>query len=292
MCITTATARLSKTLIYVGEGIRNDNEVRVMAYQNNAHSDGPNAMVLPFPTDKEMGPDNIIDTRSFKGFLRNIADATKMRTLGMDDRIAFNGTKGVSRGMAQVFNSGSYTVVLAENVDQIPEALERVPENKRPSISPYFLFGYGKLYPDQPIAVCCWDGTIQAEPLLAWYSPKNKDHLFVPTMDAHDGGPPRLTDVVQTDHIISVGSVTDRYMNRQNKVNYRDTLPASVLTLLPQHVYGTKLGSTYKNGDMFLATEALNKQVKKYSDIPRMKRGATFLEATVESRDFEMYGWG
>jgi len=292
MCITTAAARLTKTLIYVGEGIRKDDEVHVLAYQNNAHSDGPNAMVLPFPTDKEMTPDNAIDTRTFKRFLRNIADASKMKTLGMDSDLRLNATKGISRGMAQVFNSGSYTVVLAENVEQIPEALERVPANKRPEISEYFLWGYGQLYPNQPIAVCCWDGTIQAEPLLWWYTPKNKDHLFVPTMDAHDGAPPRLTDAVETDHIISVGSVTDRYLNRQNRVGYLDTLPASVLTLLPQHVYGTKLGSTYKNGDMFLSTEALNKPVKKYSDIPKMKRGATYLEAMVESRDFEMYGWG
>jgi hypothetical protein len=294
MCITTASARLTKTLLYVGEGVRNDKQVHVLAYQNNAinEADAPNAMVIPFPAAQAMTEDNVIDTRGFKSFLDDITNATKMRTLGMDSDALLNTTKGVSRGFAKVFDSGSYTVVLAENVDQIPEALTRVPAHKRPTITDHFLYGYGQLYPDQPIAVCCWDGTIKAEPLLWWYEPKNKDHLFIPTMDAHDGKPPRLSDAVQTDHIISVGSVNDKYTNKQGQVRYKSGIPAGALGLLPANVYGTRLGSTYKNGDMFLGTENLYKKVASYKDIPKLNRGASYAEASIQGLTFEMYGWG
>jgi hypothetical protein len=51
-----------------------------------------------------------------------------------------------------VFYVGSYTVILAENVKQIPEALTRVAVSKRPKISSNFLIGFDKLYPGQPVA--------------------------------------------------------------------------------------------------------------------------------------------
>lgn len=293
MCITVASARLNNTKLYVGEGVRNDELVHVVAYQNTAHnnSDEPNAMILPFPTAKEMTDKNVIDTRSFSKFLDNISDASKMRTLGFDGADSRNMTKGASRGFAQVFKSGSYTVILAENVDQIPEALTRVDKSVRPRMSAEFLYGYGQLYKDQPVAICCWNGVVKAEPLLWWYTPKNADHLFAPTMDAHDGDAPRLSDAVEMDHIISVGSTTDRYQNTQNKVLYRDTIPEDVKSLLPTYVYGTRLNSTYANGDMFLGTEDLNKKFSNYKDIPKMKRGVSFAEASIQSRDFELFGW-
>jgi len=33
-------------------------------------------------------------------------------------------------------------------------------------------------------------GYVDAEPLLWWYEPSDEENLFIPTMDAHDGGPP------------------------------------------------------------------------------------------------------
>lgn len=292
MCITSARATLSKTLIYSGEGVRNDNLVHVLAYQNNAtsHAAGPNAMILPIPTNKEMGPDNIIDTRSFKSFLKDIADATKAKTLGMDS-FSMNMTKGLSRGMAQVFESGSYTVVLAESVDQIPEALGRVAANKRPSLSEAFLDGFGKLYPNQPIALCCWDGTIKAEPLLWWYEPKHTDHVFIPTMDAHDGDAPRLSEAVDTDHLISVGHSEDQRSGLAEKVYYKDSIPDDVMSLLPKFVYGTKIGSTYKNGDMFVGTESLHTTSTDWKKLPKAYRGVAYAEASISGTEFVMSGW-
>lgn len=300
MCITTARAKLSDTLIYTGSAFKDGKDVHVLAYQNNATSypgwdklstdPNPNAMVLPFPTSDEMDERNIIDTRSFKSFLKDITNASKMRTrsLGFDSR---GMTKGVALNSAKVFSSGSYTVVLAENVNQIPEALERVPENRRPTITERFLVGYGQLYPNQPIAVCCWDGTIQAEPLLWWYTPRDKNSFFIPTMDAHDGNPPKLTEAVQTDHIISVGSANSHNVGHHYPVLYKDSIPKEAAGLLPTHVYGTKLGSTYKNGDMFVDTNKLSAGSKAYQDLPKAYRGVSFAEASTQGTKFEMFGW-
>lgn len=294
MCMTTAPARLSSTLIYSGEGTREGKSVHVLAYQNTARNESPgaNAMVIPFPTKEAMTETNIIDTRSFKGFLKDITNASKWRSrmLGGDSRSLTKG--GIAFNAAKVFDVGSYTVVLAENAGQIPEALQRVPEHKRPQISGKFLTGFSQLYKDQPIAVCCFDGTIEAEPLLWWYSPKDSNSFFIPTMDAHDGDAPKLTAAVQTDHIISVGSSLNHRVGHTHPVLYKTPIPNEVRSLLPEYVYGTKLGSTYKNGDMFVDANALSAGSKSYKDAPKAVRGVSFAEASITGSTFEMVGWG
>lgn len=293
MCMTSAPAKLSGTLIYSGEGTRNDKKVHVLAYQNVASNQapGPNAMILPFPTSQEMTEDNIVDTRQFKSFLKDITNATKMRTrsLGSDSRLM---SKGIAFNSAKVFDVGSYTVVLAKEAWQIPEALTRVPEHKRPTISTKFLEGFSKLYKNQPIAVCCFDGTIEAEPLLWWYEPKMDGVLFIPTMDAHDGGPPKLSEAVQTDHIISVGSSQNSRVGHHYPVSYKEAIPKDVRSLLPSYVYGTKLKSTYKNGDMFVDPNNMGTASTSYKDIPKAIRGANMIEAATTGLQFEMFGWG
>jgi len=109
-------------------------------------------MILPFPTNKSMGPENIIDTSKFSGFLKDIAEATKQRLFRRSRGLVM--CAGNSK-MAQVFDVGSYTVILASNAAQIPEALTRVPEYKRPKVSTRFLIQFGMMYPRQPIALCC-----------------------------------------------------------------------------------------------------------------------------------------
>jgi hypothetical protein len=283
MCICSAPAHLSNTLIYVGEATRRGQLVHVLAYQNTADNDstGPNAMILPFPAAEAMGPENILDTRSYSSFLKDITDASKQRTrsLGMSKH-----AKGAPAG-AQVFDVGSYTVVLAEKASQIHGALELVPENKRPIISTKFLIGFGNLYPNQPIAVCCWDGHLAAEPLLWWYVPTNKDVLFVPTMDAHDGNSPDVNAKVATDHIISVGSTSFDRVGRHFRVNYNNFLPMEAAELLPAHVYGAQIRSLVKNGDMFVDANNLGKE-REYKAIPSLYRGS------LSSPDhWEMMGW-
>jgi hypothetical protein len=261
MCCTFGRSTMSKTRIYVGEAERNGETVHVLAYQNVAKSLGANAMVLPFPTDVAMSQENVIDTRQFKHFLKDITNASKEMTKGLDaDSFSRGDRRLASAKVAQVFSVGSYTVVLADNVEQIPEALERVPADRRPAVSRSFLNGYAELYPKDPIAVCCWNGAIEAEPLMWWYVPRDRSELFIPTMDAHDGLAPAPGVEVQTDHIISVGSVgpTNGYEVRYSQ----DTIPEAVRDLLPSYVHGHKLPHYLENGDCFVKTSDLHQDSK------------------------------
>lgn len=257
MCCSVDKSVMSDTKLYVGKAERNSKTVHVLAYQNTAASKGPNAMVIPFPTNTKMGEDNVIDTRLFKNFLTDIGEATKRRTR--------SASKGFSRGLgsdgfdddkAMVFDVGSYTVILAESTDQIPEAVKRVPIEKRPKVPTAFLRGYAALYPNQPVAVCCWNGEIEAEPLLWWYEPKDATTFFIPTMDAHNGGPPVLGELVDTDHLISVGSTDSP--NNGATVYYTDSIPANIKSLLPIKVYGTRLPARVENADCFVKEASLN----------------------------------
>ncbi len=288
MCCTFTESEMSDTRLYVGEAERNGKTVHVCAYQNTAQTHGPNAMVLPIPTEMAMGPENLIDTREFKNFLKNIVDATQVHTKSAGMRRSMTLGSFGSDSLAQVIDVGSYTVVLAENVNQIPEALTRVPEDRRPSVSKKFLGGYGAIYPNQPIAICCWNGSIEAEPLLMWYEPKDRTTLFIPTMDAHDGNPPRLGERVYTDHIITVGSVGP---TSGQKVVYTDRLiPEAVKDLLPTHAHGHRLPSWLENGDCFVKTAALHtskKDLWEGSDPVVIERG--FGGQTLYSS--KMYGW-
>lgn len=287
MCVSigAANASFSNTKLYVGEAMRNGKYVHVLAYQNKAKTgkNQPNAMIIPFPTNVAMGPQNVLDTSKFPKFLDEISSATRMTRLLSADGI----TKGArSFGIAQVFDVGSYTVVLADNVAQVPEALEKVPENKRPAVSADFLKAYGELYPNQPVALCCWNGAVEAEPLLWWYEPKNPETLFVPTMDAHDGSAPDLNADVDTDHIVSVGStisISRSYYT--GTVLYSSSL-GEAANLLPKHVVGTKLVGHYKNGDCFVNVSELNNSDRTYE--PIMKRGSSLNDAKLT---IHMNGW-
>lgn len=281
MCCTSGPARLSDTLLYSGSALRNGKEVHVLAYQNVAESlsSSPNAMILPFPSAAAMDEKNVVDTRQFPEFLRDISEASKIRTRSLSKGFSLNA--GVA-GDALVFDVGSYTVVLAEKASQIPDALKRVPEHKRPEVSTRFLIGFSKLYPDQPLAICCWAGHVTAEPLLWWYEPKNPSVLFAPTMDAHDGGAPNLEETVDTDHIVSVGSALSDRISDYNKVRYSDIIPADARSLLPTHVYGTRLPSRMKNGDLFVEAGALKEE-------PDLVRGVALTNAKYQS--ISMRGW-
>ena len=278
MCISTSASRMSDTLLYSGDGTYNDKYVHVLAYQNTAFSlsNTANAMILPFPTSQEMSEDNIIDTTSFSSFLKNISDATKLyaKTLGF----ALNSDKLGSRSF-KVFDKGSYTVVLANDLNKVQDALLLVPAHKRPIISDSFLEGYAALYKDLPVAICCWAGNVKAEPLLWWYEPSDKENFFIPTMDAHDGNAPLLRVAVNTDHIISVGSnLSDRSGSR---VSYAQAIPESIKGLLPTVVNGTKMNYHIPNGDMWTNGNG---------HFPNLNRGL-FSSKEIFAREIRMDGW-
>jgi hypothetical protein len=274
MCITFTTSKMSNTHIYVGEANKQGKLVHVLAYQNTALSNRPNAMVLPFPTSVDMSQDNVIDTSKFKNFLKDISNASRDLRRSMRSRNMLFGSR--IDGVAKVFDSGSYTIVLATNVWQIPEALSRVSVEKRPSVTSDFLIGYNDLYPDQPIAVCCWNGSIQAEPLMWWYEPSDRSKLFIPTMDAHDGNAPNLNASAEYDHIISVGSVES---TNGNKVAYTENIPDNIKDLFPTHVYGKKYFGRMYNGDCFVETESL--QNKNSSVTLRLQKTSTVMDGWI-----------
>lgn len=188
-------------------------------------------------------PENVIDTRGFDTFLDDIHKATRIRGRSELRSLASS---------AQVFHVGSYTVVLAERSEAIAQAISRVPEKKRPAVNPSVLQAFDELYPGWPLAVCCWDGTVQAEPLLWWYEPKTPGWLFAPALDAHDGQPPDPDAHVHVDHHVAFGSTIDPF---GDEVRYVARIPEGARELLPSHVRGTRLTGTMPNGDFWRSTK-------------------------------------
>ncbi len=219
MCCTLEPAHLFGTILYAAETVVNDKIVHVMGYQNDAEnlSRGPNAMILPIPAANLLGPDNMLDTSMAKSILKDLGDAVKPRTLSRGFSL---GTKGVDAlSVVQVFDKGSYTVVLATNARAIPAALEQVPLTRRPKPNPAIFDAYAQWYPEWPIALCCWDGSIKAEPLLWHYEPQDQSRLFAPALDGHDGKLPQIGRPVSVDHIVAFGSVMSP---RGQNVYYQD----------------------------------------------------------------------
>lgn len=285
MCCTIGAeqASLTGTKIYAGEAVYNKKYVHVLAYQNLAETISPNAMVIPFPTNQPMTKENVIDVSGFHGFLKDIGEATRHRTKGFSRGLA--ASADMLSFSAEVFDHGSYTVILATHVGQIPEALKRVDESKRPTINTQFLLRYSKMYPNQPIAVCCWKGSIVPEPLLWWYEPTDKSTLFIPTMDAHDGSAPDVNAMVSTDHVISIGSNIERNGSR---VNYTETLSAQAEALLPKMVHGHRTPALIKNGDMFVSIDQMKAKTKYGNVMPMIKRGS---DANHFHYEGHMDGW-
>lgn len=275
MCISVKPSQMSATKIYVGESTYKDKYVHVLAYQNKAKSNGPNAMILPIFTKEKVSEDNVIDTTDFRDFLDTISEASKHKTRSM--------YKGVDSLVftASVFESGSYTIVLADSIKEAAKVLEKVPENKRPELSSEFTDSFEKLYANYPVAICCWSGDIEPEPLLWWYEPANPDMLMIPTMDSHDGKAIDQTAQVKMDHIISIGSNNEFNKGIAVKVN----VPKKYQDLMPNFVKGTKIKGTFLNGDCSVSLNSLKND--KYQRIYK-----PYTEnCGVASHMFDLNGW-
>jgi hypothetical protein len=248
MCCTLLSAQLSNTILYAHQTTFEGRDIHVLGYQNTAESlAGPNAMILPIPAAAPLTSENMLDTRASKGVLKEYAKLVQPpQPRGL--------SKGMLLGVAaadsyQVFDKGSYTVVIAQSCGVIPKALQQVPENKRPAVSTSFLLAYAQIYPGMPIAVCCWDGRVEAEPIMWWYEPKNKERLFLPALDAHDGRPPDLDAKVHVDHTVVWG--VERGIN----------VPKSLYTgplepFLARNVQGRILHGRVHNGDFWVDLSA------------------------------------
>lgn len=276
MCITMATAELKGTLLYAGLGNFDGKDVHVLAYQNTARSAGPNAMILPIPAAAPLDHRNAIDTRKFRDFLATIQAANSYWSVPQVRSQPEN--RGRS---AQVFDVGTYTVVLAKNAQDIAEALDQVPVEKRPQDNGQLFASFDDLYPGWPLAVCCWNGGIAPEPLMWWYEPRLPQWLFAPALDAHDGAPPQLDAEVAVDHLLAFGSSTYSGGNRVMRLDERDGVPREACGLFPRSVHGTRIRGSMNNGDFWL--KAANLAGPALRRAPR--RGSAAVEVRLDGWD-------
>lgn len=243
MCCTLSPSRMSSTLLLTSIAKRDNKIVHVMGYQNTAQNlgRGPNAMLLPFPAAEPMGAENILDTSSYRSVLSNMASHFQPRSRRVTRRSL---TKSAP---AQVFDSGAYTVVLAQSAADIPEALARVPAAKRPALNQEIFNAYARWYPGWQVALCCFDGAIEASPLLWWYVPQDATSLFFPALDAHDGDVPDLGTEVMTDHTLMWGS--NAPLQPYWAAIEHPGAPAAMEAFLPTQIRGCRVQHSKPNGD-------------------------------------------
>jgi len=252
MCCSLEPAVLSDTIVSCIETNHPETGklIHVAGYQNKAQSlAGPNAMLLPFPSSVPMGPANVVDTTSAKRLLKDYAETLVRRTRSLSKGL--DSPSYTARGGIQVFAAGSYHIVLAENAADIPSAIRFVPSAQRPKVNQAIFDAYAKFYPGTAwqFALCCWNGSVDAEPMMWWYEPNDPFSFFLPGLDAHDGRPPRLGTQVKVDHSLVVGSNLGTPTNAAT-VYFRDRDMAPALKpFIAESVVGAKFTGSADNGD-------------------------------------------
>lgn len=269
MCCSFEPAHFSDTIVTAYE--LSQMGIHVVGYQNRASNlglgstltakyqfsrGGPppvtgNAMLLHFPAAEPMTEENMLDTSHATHILKDMVLAVAPRpkmVVSLGSRLI-----GAARGPALVFEKGNYHVVLAQNAMDIPAALNRVPEERRPEITDRtraIYMQYDEWFPGWQYALCCFNNSElrEADPLLWWYKPMYPRYLHMPALDAHDGNPPDIHTTVLADHWVIVGS--DRMKeDLGSPVQYQDEIPDSMSTYLPKRVYGMRMSGEYPNGD-------------------------------------------
>ena len=218
--------------------------VHLLGYQNTAlnQSNGANAMLLPIPARAgSMTAKNMLDLSTCPHALEDVEKAAARSIV----------TRTLSASplkRLEVFDRGLYTVVLAQDANDIPQALERVRPDRRPQLAPAIFEAYGKWYPKWTFALCCFNSRQATEgaPMLWWYEPLNPDQLFFPALDAHNGEPPDLKTAVRVDHALAVS--TER-MRVSADVHYTDNIPPELAAYLPTRVLGRHIEEEMPNGD-------------------------------------------
>jgi len=255
MCCTLAPAELSDTIVYAHK--MNDGR-HVLAYQNKAQStpnyysatnplvynrtgrakpeDVVNAMILPIPAKEEIGPQNAVDLREDPTVLKDYARAVQTQ----------HQYKGVSRSMmlsdsvVQVFKTGSYEVVTTKEPWLIPEVVKEL--HPEINVGVELMDAYAKAYQGWNVAICFFSGSIEPEPIMFTYESMYQNHLFLPTLDSHDGGRPRR--YAKLDHTIVVGSVVaGKQVNRKT--------PSHLKPYLSDQVIGFEAKHSSLNGDFW-----------------------------------------
>ena len=253
MCITLEPATLASTILVAHQVEHDGKTVNVVGYQNHATSvgTGPNAMILPIPSAVDMTPANCIDMTGAEALFRRYENLVRP--------VARNASRSPAPAAIagpQVFDSGSYTVVLTKRFDleRLREVLAGLPADKRLDLRPSQMSifdSFRSLYPRWHLAICIWNGTIEAEPILWWYEPMRAyvDKHFLPGLDAHDGNPPDPSlKSVAIDHTLVAG--IEPKGGHENAGRLVDQMPEHLRKWLPRHVIGTLLHrQKARNGD-------------------------------------------
>lgn len=254
MCITVAEARLSDTKIYAAEARKPTGEiVHVLGYQNKvSDARGPNAMLLPFPAAGSVGRENLVNGAQFAGVLGYYDEAIeRLRPM----------TKSVSRNFSaaaadedidllDVFQSGSYTIALVQKATALRQALMLMPGKVRPDISNALILALAKLYPNWPMALCCFEGGMSdPEPLFWWYEPRFPDRIFAPGLDAHSGGPPNVRGPVHRSHTLAFSALDSSASPDAQLWGQLQNVPAQHRWMFNPRVCGRKLNEETPNGD-------------------------------------------
>ncbi|MFE1879604.1 hypothetical protein [Streptomyces diastatochromogenes] len=268
MCISTAEAAFSGTILYCGRqhhplhGL-----IHVMGYQNTAVnlSDGPNAMLLHLPT-RQLTPEQFVSAGRTGDVLHRMVAAVETVPAEDDGIVWMCGDPQ----HVQVFDHDVYTVLLAADPTLIPAALSQVPPHRRPDINPDLLRFYADHFPDHTIAVCCFDNADaqHAKPLLVWYPPHDPDRLVLPALDSHTGEVPDLDAAVAVDHWVLLS--TDQASSGWGvPVDYPRNMRHSLRAFLPDTVVGRYYGQgrTLLNGDFAIGHDDLLT-----GDLDRIKR--------------------
>jgi hypothetical protein len=254
MCVSAAPAEFSGTILYVGRHTHPEHgPVEVLGYQNTAVnlSAGPNAMLLHLPA-AEMTRANFLDTTATPDVLKDLVDALRPVSFGQPAGAATTR----SAAAVEVFDHGVYTVVLAADPRDIPAALDRVPQHKRPRLSPELFTFYAETFPLYPVALCCFDNADarRAGPLLMWYPPIYSGRLTAPALDCHTGGVPDANGWVRPDHWVVVG-LDEASGEWGTPVRYRSE-PGPLAPFLPQRVIGREVSHGHlRNGDFVLSLD-------------------------------------
>jgi hypothetical protein len=255
MCITVNHAALSKTKI-LSLPIPNGNHF--IAYSNSVKnlSGKPNAMILAIPGKTKSSWFH--NTEKYKDFLTEIAEkATIEHWIGSKSRGLKS--KGVTLSFEQ-FELGMYTIGLADSFDGAEDFINSLPDNKKPEVGEELKNFFKTEYAGWSFAVCCFDSTkaIDAQPIAFEYTPFNKDFLYFPSLDAHDGEAPDLTKSVRTDHTIIFEHTGYRNVEQ---TYYMESikLDAPVPEFLQERKYRlAHMNGLAKNGDTFIKISEMN----------------------------------
>jgi hypothetical protein len=249
-------AEFTGTILYCGRRVHPEHgRIEVFGYQNTAVNlaAGPNAMLLHLPARSVTSRQFLLSSHAEHVLLDMVEAVAPVAggpgAAGMD-------WMGVAH--VEVFQHDIYTVVLAENAAHIPVALGSVEPRKRPALNPDLFGFYADLFPDYPVALCCFDNAdaAEAKPLMLWYRPLDQEHLVLPAIDCHTGAVPDLNAEVVTDHWLLYGS-DDAADDWGQPVNYGKQVRRKLLDFLPPRVMGTLIAKSLPNGDFAIDNDEL-----------------------------------